>query len=814
MGATRGTAWYSRAMRRQVRRRGAIVVAATALSLCHACGGTTATAPPHVVLGASGLDFGLVDCGGAASTEPLTIANTGGSPLTWEASVGKTGAFSLDGAPAGTLAPGETTSLSVKAKVPDGAPAAEALDTTLWVTTNDPANGTSSIPLHLISRGAMLTVKPATADFGQIPLGLTAPDIAVTVTNSGNDAVALAFGAPQDPQFTAGWDGAPAAASLPPGGELTATLGFTPTTDKAVADASALLVTGAVCAAPQTVAIKGEGTKGIAGVSPGLLDFGVVGCATAAPPQEVTLLNAGNQAYDFTATLSQGGSSPYVVTPSSGTVPPKSQVQLAVAPKTVPPQSALTPDLYDDTLAIMTTALDDVPHAVALQESAGGAILSTSAPLVFSRLAVGATPATQQLVITNAGNQPAQVTFSSPEPFSAAGPVLVPAGGTATTTISFTPDPGSLGPVTQDLGMSTTDPVCAPISAANATATTYDRARMLAAGDTHACATAVSGVTYCWGRNLEGELGDGTTLMRKKPVPVSGLKDVLGLGLGQYHSCAVVQGGTVECWGADFDGQLGGGNTGGYSTKPVAVLNLADATQVAGGGQSSYALTSAGGVVAWGLNGAGQLGDGTTVDSNVPVTVSGITDAVQVAGRRWTACALRAGGGVWCWGDYYLGDGTKGSSAVPVDTGLTDVVQVGGGRGTEGNGCAVETTGGVACWGYNPYSTTPSSFGGLTDAVQVGVGEEFACARRAAGGVMCWGDNSWGQLGHGGYFYSWVPVEVSGVTDAASIAVGANFACVMNGDGTLLCWGSGISYELGDGDHGNTPNPMPVTGFD
>ncbi len=579
-------------------------------------------------------------------------------------------------------------------------------------------------------------------------------------------------------------------------------------------DASALLVTGAVCAAPKTIAIKGEGTKGIAGVSPGLLDFGVVGCATAAPPQKVTLLNAGNQAYDFTATLSQGGGSPYVVTPSSGTVPPKSQVQLVVAPKTVPSQSALTPDLYDDTLAITTTALDDVPHAVALLESAGGAILSTSAPLVFSRLAVGAAPAQQQLVITNTGNQPAQVILSPPKPFSAASPVLVPAGGMATTTISFTPDPGSLGPVTQDLGMTTSDPVCAPLTAANATATTYDRAKMIAAGGWHACATAVSGVTYCWGLNMVGELGDGTTLMGKKPVPVSGLKDVVGLGLGEHHSCAVLQGGTVECWGANFNGQLGDGSTGEDSTKPVVVSNLADAIQVAGGMRSSYALTSTGSVVAWGLNGDGQLGDGTTLDSNVPVVVSGITDAVQVAGRWATACALRAGGGVWCWGHAFLGDGTTGSSAVPVDTGLTDIVQVGGGPGAQGNGCAVEKTGGVECWGYNPYSMTPSSFGGLTDAVQVEVGTESACALRAGGGVMCWGDNSYGQLGNGWGVASWVPVAVSGVTNAASIAVGPDFGCVMNGDGTLECWGRGDLCQLGSGVQGGSFTPVSVVGFD
>ena len=75
----------------------------------------------------------------------------------------------------------------------------------------------------------------------------------------------------------------------------------------------------------------------------------------------------------------------------------------------------------------------------------------------------------------------------------------------------------------------------------------------------------------------------------------------------------------------------------------------------------------------WGVNGAGQLGNGTTTNSNLPVTVSGLVAAVTVtAGRQAYSCALLDDGTVRCWGtNFYgqLGNGTSGpgaDSTIPV----------------------------------------------------------------------------------------------------------------------------------------------------
>src|SRR3989441_1096189 len=88
------------------------------------------------------------------------------------------------------------------------------------------------------------------------------------------------------------------------------------------------------------------------------------------------------------------------------------------------------------------------------------------------------------------------------------------------------------------------------------------------------CALFGDGTAQCWGRNLEGQLGDGTTTSSSTPVRVGGITGAVAVSAGILHTCALLANGTVKCWGAvgpnnDF-GQLGNGATTGSST-PVTV---------------------------------------------------------------------------------------------------------------------------------------------------------------------------------------------------------------------------------------------------
>src|SRR5206468_1761471 len=101
------------------------------------------------------------------------------------------------------------------------------------------------------------------------------------------------------------------------------------------------------------------------------------------------------------------------------------------------------------------------------------------------------------------------------------------------------------------------------------------------------------------------------------------------------------------------------------------VLHLAGVTALAGGGVSSQphggdfslARKSDGSVWAWGNNGFGQLGDGSTAERDAPVHVSGLSGAVAVSAGESHSLAVRNDGTVWAWGANrfgQLGDGTSG----------------------------------------------------------------------------------------------------------------------------------------------------------
>jgi alpha-tubulin suppressor-like RCC1 family protein len=157
-------------------------------------------------------------------------------------------------------------------------------------------------------------------------------------------------------------------------------------------------------------------------------------------------------------------------------------------------------------------------------------------------------------------------------------------------------------------------------------------------------------VVVCWGRSTEGQLGDGVSGSKLKPVAVKGLTDAVDLVAGGNHTCARRKAGSVVCWGSNGQGQLGDGKTGVFAQRtPVVVQGLQSPARLALGKQHSCARMADGAVRCWGANQAGQLGAAGSSQTR-PTAVTKLTDATDLALGTAHSCALQSTGNVTCWG--------------------------------------------------------------------------------------------------------------------------------------------------------------------
>src|SRR2546428_1957591 len=99
----------------------------------------------------------------------------------------------------------------------------------------------------------------------------------------------------------------------------------------------------------------------------------------------------------------------------------------------------------------------------------------------------------------------------------------------------------------------------------------------------------------CWGENVEGQLGNGTTANPSTgppgssvPVAVSGITGAASITTGAYHTCVLLGDGTVRCWGRNGQGQLGDGTLTNSAT-PVPVAGITSVAAVSGGGSLTCA---------------------------------------------------------------------------------------------------------------------------------------------------------------------------------------------------------------------------------
>jgi alpha-tubulin suppressor-like RCC1 family protein len=207
--------------------------------------------------------------------------------------------------------------------------------------------------------------------------------------------------------------------------------------------------------------------------------------------------------------------------------------------------------------------------------------------------------------------------------------------------------------------------------------------------DRNGCGADTNGAAWCWGPNLYGELGTNDTStdsIALQPVAVAGGQHYTSVSSGFVYACGVTTSHLVQCWGYNLTGQLGDGTTTNRIAPATVtgsdfVAVFAGATSFGNNDGHTCALDTSGKASCWGYNGYGQLGatsaDACTASSLAcaltPVAVEGGLLFISLALGKYHTCGMITDGHVYCWGynvNGELGDGLGPDSQTPVLSGF------------------------------------------------------------------------------------------------------------------------------------------------
>jgi len=140
---------------------------------------------------------------------------------------------------------------------------------------------------------------------------------------------------------------------------------------------------------------------------------------------------------------------------------------------------------------------------------------------------------------------------------------------------------------------------------------------------------------FSFGKNSNGQLGNGTTTQSNIPVEISTIGGIAfapkAISAGSNHGMLLTTTGTLYTWGFNGNGELGRGNTTTGNTAPLSITNSGvlstlnvneKIVQITSANLHNIILTNQGRVFSWGYNLDGRLGVNDTATKSSPTLVS------------------------------------------------------------------------------------------------------------------------------------------------------------------------------------------------
>lgn len=329
------------------------------------------------------------------------------------------------------------------------------------------------------------------------------------------------------------------------------------------------------------------------------------------------------------------------------------------------------------------------------------------------------------------------------------------------------------------------------------------------AGANHWCALTADGSVWCGGENEHGQIGNGSTVPSAAPGQITGGLSFVRIAAGFRTTCGITISGELYCWGALQWNETYGIVPTEIATSPTLISADMPFRHVATGQGQTCALADDGTAYCWGLNAAGQLGDGTTTYRLTPTPVSGDLKFSMIAAGQQHTCGITLDAKPYCWGDNYagqLGDGSTVGSMVPraVSTPLEFEDLVAGAWQT----CGIAVGGTAYCWG----SSENARLGGRLIRVAVTIPEpvligepvrsisvltDRGCAAAVSGNAYCWGGSHFPATEYnplGTLFANPLQMEPYPFPTAYGLALSTVHTtsygtCALSRDQALYCWG-------------------------
>ncbi len=280
------------------------------------------------------------------------------------------------------------------------------------------------------------------------------------------------------------------------------------------------------------------------------------------------------------------------------------------------------------------------------------------------------------------------------------------------------------------------------------------------------------GRLYTWGRNQDGQMGDGTQIDKWIPTHIGTDEDWVAISTGASHTAALKADGSLWTWGDNHYGKLGDGTEELRQRSPVRIGSDNDWVAVDAGDDFTVALKADGSLWAWGYAMGGFEYGGSSKNWNVPTLVDNENKWIAVSAGSQHTVAIKEDGTLWGWGFNIYGE--LGSSDFD---------------------------------NYIDYTKSPVQISS-NRWIAVSAGEYFTVGLKEDGSLWAWGRNDLGQLGDGSVADKFIPTRVGSDTWLAA-AAGTDHVVAIKADGSLWAWGGNQYGELGNGSSDGITDPPP-----